>query len=346
MSKEVKVALLAIVTLLVSFWGYRFIQGKNIFTRSNLYYIEYEDVQGLKASSAVTISGVEKGIVASIRNRPDNPQKVLVTIDMDRDLKVPRDAVARITSDGLMGGRYITLLINEPCAGEDCAAPGDFIKGENFGLLASTLDPDELKSTLNEVSTVLRGFVNTLRKDLLEDRDSSTLARTLANLETSTEGFSRITARVDRLLNQQQYNIDSTMQGLGALGNTMKSNASNIDTLIHNLTVLSKELGNHNFGRTLDSVDVAVASLNGTLRTANASVDNLREILKGINEGEGSLGKLVSDDELYFKLSDLGTQIDSFLTDIEDRPYRYIPFKSRRKVKKYDRKDQKEEGNQ
>jgi phospholipid/cholesterol/gamma-HCH transport system substrate-binding protein len=343
MSKEIKVALLAIFTLLVAYWGFRFIQGKNILTRSNLYYVEYEDVTGLKSSSSVTISGVEKGTVASIQNTPDDPMKVLVTLDMDRGTRIPQDAVARIMSDGLMGGKYITLVFDAPCSGTDCAEPGDFLQGENLGLLASTLDPDELKTTLDEVTTELRSFVNVLRKDILEDRDSSTLARTLANLESTTANFDRISYRFDRVLRRQESNIDSTLEGLATLGQTLKSNAGNIDTIFRNLTALSEQLGDHNLSGTLDSVDIAVASLNRTLRGADSSVANLKVILEGLREGEGTLGKLLSDDELYFQLSDLGIQIDSFLNDVSEKPYRYIPFKSRRKVKKYDRKDEKQE---
>jgi len=343
MSKEIKVALLAIATLLVAYWGFRFIQGKNILTRSNLYYVEYEDVTGLKSSSSVTISGVEKGTVASIQNTPDDPKKVLVTLDMERDIRIPQNTIARIKSDGLMGGKFITLVFDAPCSGTDCAEPGDFLKGENLGLLASTLDSDELKSTLDEVTTELRGFVNVLRQDILEDRDSSTLARTLANLESSSGNFDRITSRLDRVIRRQEANIDSTLEGLATLGHTLKTNASNIDTIFHNLTALSQQLGDHNLKGTLDSVDLAVAGLNNTLREADASVRNLKEILAGLRAGEGTLGKLLSDDELYFQLSDLGIQIDSFLTDVSEKPYRYIPFKSRRKVQKYDRKDEKQE---
>ncbi len=343
MSKEIKVALLAIATLLIAYWGFRFIQGKNILTRSNLYYVEYEDVTGLKSSSSVTISGVEKGTVSSIQNTPDDPMKVLVTLDMDRETRIPQDAVARIMSDGLIGGKYITLVFDAPCSGTDCAEPGDFLKGENLGLLASNLDPDELKNTLDEVTTELRSFVNVLRKDILEDQDSSTLARTLANLESTTANFDRISYRFDRVLRRQESNIDSTLEGLATLGQTLKTNASNIDTIFKNLTALSQQLGDHNLSGTLDSVDVAVASLNRTLRGADSSVTNLKVILEGLREGEGTLGKLLSDDELYFQLSDLGIQIDSFLNDVSEKPYRYIPFKSRRKVKKYDRKDEKQE---
>ena len=50
MSNEVKIGLLAIVAIALSFWGYKFILGKNMLVKSNIFKVYYENVDGLKDS--------------------------------------------------------------------------------------------------------------------------------------------------------------------------------------------------------------------------------------------------------------------------------------------------------
>ena len=68
-------------------------------------------------------------------------------------------------------------------------------------------------------------------------------------------------------------------------------------------------------------------------------MNEVTAILANAKAGQGTLGKLITDDTLYYKLSSASQQLETFLLDLETKPYRYIPFKSRRKIKRYDRKD-------
>lgn len=74
------------------------------------------------------------------------------------------------------------------------------------------------------------------------------------------------------------------------------------------------------------------------MENADVAIKEFNSLLAGINKGEGSLGKLVKDDKLYDELKDAAEKANVLMLDIQQRPARYIPFKSRRKVRKIDEK--------
>jgi len=344
MSNEVKVALLAIVTIALAFWGYKFIMGNNILRPSNVYYAEYDDVKELRISTSVLISGVKVGRVADIYLKPDNHDRVIVKLDLERGIKIPKDAVARIVASGFMGDKYVALVYDEECSGEDCARSGDYLRGEFFSLLRASVPPDELDATLNQVTQALESFVDTVNANILQDTENSSLARTLANLEATTANLESSSGQVDRFLRRNSDQLDNTLAGLDALSGTLQRNSSRFDTIFSNLETISSDVARRDLGATLDSIRLALSSFNQTLNTADAALGQVSVLIDRINKGEGTLGKLAKDEELYQKFTSLSREIDSLVTDIQDRPYRYVPFKNRKKVLRYDRKDAKKGG--
>ena len=91
--------------------------------------------------------------------------------------------------------------------------------------------------------------------------------------------------------------------------------------------------------KTLTEVNASLSNLKTTLTKAETAMGSINAMVGKINNGEGSLGKLVSDDRLYDNLNSLSFKMDTLLEDFHDKPYRYMPFKSRRKVLKFDKKD-------
>ena len=124
MSNEVKIGILAIVTIALSFWGYKFIRGKNMLSKSNTYKVIYEQIDGMQIGTQVRISGVRVGSVGSVNLQED--QSVLVVLDLDRSVRIPTNTVASIKSTGFMGGKAIELNFDRPCQGDECAKSGSF----------------------------------------------------------------------------------------------------------------------------------------------------------------------------------------------------------------------------
>ena len=100
-----------------------------------------------------------------------------------------------------------------------------------------------------------------------------------------------------------------------------------------------------NLNNTMGNADTTLAELTTTLKDASAAMNSIAELVNGLKEGEGTIGQLLTNDSLYHNLNRASIQLDSLLKDIEEKPYRYIPLKSRNKINRYDRKDAKQEGN-
>ena len=101
-TKEIKIALVAIFGILVLFFGLNFLKGMTIFSTDNTYFVSFKDISGLSSSNPIYADGYKVGVVKRINYDYDNNGDILVQIDLDRDLRIPKGSSAEISSD-LMG---------------------------------------------------------------------------------------------------------------------------------------------------------------------------------------------------------------------------------------------------
>lgn len=341
MSNEVKVALLAIVAIALFYWGYKFVRGKNVLSSSIIYYVEYDNVDQLSISSPVLINGLQVGFVADIYLNPDDYNTVIVKLDIDKDIKVPQDTRAVIMDTGFMGGKAITLEFNRFCTEGNCAPSGSYLSSGRKGLLDSMVGEEELKDYIELLKTGIKEVIDTLNKELLSEEAEGPLAETLRSLSGTVANLETTTAQLNGLLASSSGNIEGTMANLNAITGNIEDSNKKIDRIISNADKITTELAEADLRETLAGVDSSIQQLNKTLTAADEAVSGVSVAITKINEGEGTLGKLLGDEELYNRLSQLSMETDSLIEDFQERPYRYMPFKSRRKVRKYDRKDAK-----
>lgn len=339
MSNEIKVALLAIAAILLSYWGYKFILGDNILEKSNTYQVLYEDVAGLQEGTSVLINGVTVGSITEISLLENDAQQVLVKLTLDSDYRVPKKTDVVIVADGIMGGKNVYLEYDEPCTGDDCAQNGDFLNGKVWGMLASMLGTEEIDTYLAELKDVMGAVIDSLNTKLLGEGSDSPIAKSLRNLEQTTANLQSSTGRVDALLRNSSGAIQGTMNNLNELTGELNGQKEAIAGIIANADSLSGQLVEADLRKTMAEVNATIARLKATLASADQALGGVSTAMDKISSGEGTLGKLISDEELYYQLKDLSTSTDSLIEDLQERPYRYVPFKSRKKVKKFDRKD-------
>lgn len=338
MSNEVKIAILAIVAVALGFWGYKFILGKNILVKSNTYYVEYPDVDGLQKGTTVSLNGVKVGSVETVELLMDKVEKVKVTIDLNKDIKLPKNTVVVLKPAGFMGGKVVELQYDSPCS-DNCAESGSYLEGKLLGMVAAMLGEDGFDTYMKQFNDGLGDILDKLKYEVLDEESDSPLAKSIRDLQGTLSNLNSSTYQLDVMVKRSSGKIDGTIENLYGVTATFSKKSEDIAGIIDNAGTVTKKLAAVDIEETMNEVNASIANLKSTLNQAEASMSNINGLMNKINKGEGSLGKLISDDALYEELTNMSYSLDSLAIDFQEKPYRYIPFKSRKKVMKFDRKD-------
>lgn len=339
MRNEIKVGILAIISIAFGFWGYKFIQGKNILSATKSYHAYYQDINGLSVGSALKISGVVVGSVSAIE-LDQMTRKVRVDMEIAPAYRVPKGTVAYIASDGLLGGMKIDLFYAQPCAadGSDCLPKGSEIQGASRGMLSSFLNTDPKDPTgpiMSQVDTALAKLNNTF----FGEDSNHPIARSSQDLATMMASLNQTTAQLQQLMETNSQQITQSMRNLAALTDGLASRQAALVGIIDNTQSFTGNLSNLEVDATLGKVNQSIEGLQNTLQKANEAMGSVSGLMDNISSGQGTLGKLLQDDAIYKQLQDVSGALDTLLIDFQERPYRYMPFKSRKKVMKFDKKD-------
>jgi phospholipid/cholesterol/gamma-HCH transport system substrate-binding protein len=335
MSKEIKIALLVISALLVSVWGYKYIIGKNLLKKSNVYYVYYQNVNRINISTPVKYLGYQVGFVSEVT---PNLEKELIrlTLDLDENMALPKGSTANILTETFMGGASIILTIPGGCSG-NCLPSGSIIGGKNLGILGSMVDKDDLKTYIKVFQEGISVLIDSLSQQMNSGDADSKMGKSIDNLAKTIENLELLTRQMNGIMSASGKNINQSMASLSSILKNIETNNEEITNLLGNVTDISKQIKDGDAKKSMEAINTTLSGLQMTLKSADTTFSGLNNIIANVNAGNGSLGKLVKDDELVNNIQDLSKHLDSLLLDLKVRPYRYIPLKSQKKTEKIDR---------
>jgi len=346
MSNETKVGILAVVAITIMILGYKFLKGQNVFSSSTILYVEYEEADMLAISSPVLVNGFQVGVVADMYLKPENMQTIITVLDIDKGVKVPKNTVAELISTDITGGKGIQLSFSKPCSGADCAESGDYVRGISKGLLKSMVPQEELELYLGQLGGTVGEVYDTLNQRLT-DPNAEGIAKSFQDFSATLASLNATTARLDALIARSSGSIENSLKNVETLTSKLNNNMVAVDSILNNTSALTAQLKEIDLKKTIngtsENANEAINKLKGTLESADKAMAEVTALLNGVKAGEGTVGKLFTDDGLYFKLTKASEQLEAFLIDFEKAPYRYMPLKSRNKVKRYDRKDKRDD---
>lgn len=288
-TKEVKIALVTIIGIVILFFGLNFLKGVSLFSDNQTYYIRFDNVTGLSASNPIFADGYQVGSVKEIQYDYGNHSGVVVTCNINKAMRIPLGSTAEISSDMMGNVKMNLLLANNP---REAVQPGDTIEGNmNIGMLGVVQEMvPALKSTLAKVDTLLNN-VNAL----LSDRH---LAGTLQNVDVLTGNLATSTVELNRLLAQTNKTLPILMA---------KTNAT-----LDNTTKLTGNL--------------AAVDVQSTMQKVNATLENVQQFSQKLNSNQGTLGLMLNDNSLYYNLNATAKHADSLVIDLKTNPKRYVHF--------------------
>lgn len=297
-SNEFKVGLTIVVAVAVFIIGFRYFQDIPIFSGTYTLHTHLAKADGLTSGNAVTINGVNVGRVEAVRLNPQGPG-VRITFEVDNGVTIPEGSVATISGIAALNNVQLEIALAAP--GNPAVADGDTIPGRSENTLTDLLD--QAPGFVGQADTLLIGanaFIGEART-LLESPQSD-LNRTLRAIQGSADAL-------DQLLRAEQAHLSSVLR--------------NVDTLTTNLTAFTGEnsdslaLAIQNLNRVLDRLDRNLVMLESTSNT-------LDDVVRKVNQGEGTLGLLVNDPGLYYRLDSTVTTLNTLLLDFQQNPKRYL----------------------
>ncbi|MGK7370306.1 MAG: MlaD family protein [Candidatus Halalkalibacterium sp. M3_1C_030] len=298
LSNEAKVAITIVAALIVAFFGFRLMNDVPIFRQSQKVVTYFDKVDGLTTGSVVYINGVKVGSVKRIELISQD--SVMVSMNFDLGVDIPKNSIARLESSGLLDDKAIIL---EPGDSNEYIEYGDTIKGVYTGGMMETLK-DEGQKLSDDVSQSFEKLNVLLEKlnTTISDENQNKIDDILVDLKSTTD-------EISQLMKNKRGELESSI-----------NHASNILANLDTVSTNNKER--------IDSVMIGLD--NSLKRIESLSVElektgtSLNQILDKVNKGEGTLGKLVNNPSLYNNLDSLSAEMKQLMKNINEDPRKYL----------------------
>lgn len=296
LSREVKTALLVLGCIGTFIFGFSYLKGTSLFDNEKELYAIYEDVEGLMVGAKVTINGYSVGKVKNI-DFDENYKDIKVTFSLRNDLNFSNQSLAQLYEAGLIGGKAIAIIPNND-AGEPIKN-GDILPSEVKPGLTELVNQqiaplqNKIEGLLTSADSLFAGVSNVLN---YESQNNLKLA--LKGLTESISNINELSESMGRIVNANEKVFNSTM--------------GHVETTSKNLSQLTDSLSKIELSTTMKNMEVASTQL--------------KSILMNLEEGKGSVGKLLNDDALYNELLHSSEALEALLTDLKEHPKKYVHF--------------------
>jgi phospholipid/cholesterol/gamma-HCH transport system substrate-binding protein len=297
LSREAKTGIVTIVVIALAIWGFNYLKGKNIFKPTNTYYVVYQNVEGLIESGYVYYRGYKVGNITGLKFNREHQNSFIVEFIISKDFKIPINSVVTAMQASIIAStKDLEITFSDEKTYHE---PGDTIKAGYDPGMMGMIEP--VKDDLEEIVESLKETISAINHTF-DEKTQNDLKSTIASLNKSLASLG--------------YMLSSN----GTLGKTMK----NVESITSNIKDKNEEIGKSiehmaNVSSALDSADLqsVIHSLDSTLLAT-------KNIMRKINDGDGTAGLLINDSSLYFNLASATASLDSLLVDLKEHPKRYV----------------------
>ena len=297
MKREVKIGIFAVAMIGVAWAGIRFLKGFDIFSRNVEYYAAYDQINGVQNASPIMMKGVKIGSVTRLSFDPARSDKVVLQFTIKRQYRIPSDSEAKIFSNGLMGAKAIEITYG---TADTYLQKGDTLRSSRdrdlMDMAGSELD--FFKQKVSQLTTDLSRTLENLNG--LMETNADNIAGTLGNLNS-------VTGDMAEILSAEKNSLKSALDNLSKFSDMLGENAGRVDSIIGDVDRFTSQLTEEQFARKLSQ-----------------AVEHLDGLVARIAQGEGTVGKLISDPELYDSLEKASDNLAALLADVKQYPGRYV----------------------
>ena len=294
LSKEIKIGLMVIISIVVLVWGVNYLKGSNLFDNNKTVYAIYQNIGGLQEGRSIVINGFKVGIVKEIFFQ-DN-YTLLVELNIENNIDIPLNSISKIVNEDIMGSKGIALLLGDSNINIE---EGDTLNSDIEGSLKDEVNKQvlPLKNKAEELISSIDSVVTVITSVLSKDARES-LTKSLESLDYTFNTMSQTMTKVNQIVDQNDERISSIVKNL-------EEKNDEITNILKNFSDLSDDIAKSNIRDLLAS---------------------LGEVSKKISNSEGSLGMFINDKDLYLNLEKSSKELETLIKDIKLNPKRYIGF--------------------
>ena len=299
MSKELKTGIVVVLIIIGFIWGINFAKGQNLFDGNARYFeVEYSKIGGLTKASTVTINGLKVGKVNTIKfnNAPEKRGHLIVNFSVENDFEFSKKSVVKIYSPNPLAGSSLAIIPNYE---GEMAVSGDVLQGEMEESLFTSIG-ERLNPLQNKLEHVIVSADSLFRNinQVLDIKTQKSLRNSIKTLEYTLYDFRKTVKSVNNVLDSSSVDLNITIK--------------NTKHITENLAKVSDTLANANLGKIMREAETTLLSVNS--------------LLKGIDDGKGSLGKFVNDDAMYTNLTNVSKELEELLREMKLHPKRFVHF--------------------
>jgi phospholipid/cholesterol/gamma-HCH transport system substrate-binding protein len=307
MSSEQRIGLFFLVGLVLLAVAVELTLGLGLFHQRYQLHADFTDVQGLDRGADVRLAGLRAGRVEDLRLEGDH---VRVTMAIDGNLTVRRDAVAKLDFRALSGERFVSLTLGTPTAPP--AGPDDVLTGETPAGLADAVDQlARVAQTVDQLASTLDADAGRLLVSLADvvEENRTALNDVSSHVASISEKLDRGTGTLGKLLNDP------------ALYDRVNATVGDVRQSVQDLGVVAQNLrsGQGTLGKLLSKDGALYDQVQDTIGNLASAARNAQEITDGLRAGEGTLGKALVDNSLYDQSLDTLRTANRAAQSVEDQ---------------------------
>jgi phospholipid/cholesterol/gamma-HCH transport system substrate-binding protein len=309
-SREVKIGFLALVVIVIVFWGFHFLKGKNLFNNTRTFYVLYDRIEGLNESAPVLINGYKVGIVDKIYIENKKAKRIVVKLNVDKGFDIPVNSIASIFSSDLMGTKSVKLILSD---NDKICKSGDTLLPEVEAALAEQVSIQmlPLKNKAEDLMKEIQSVLEVIRY-IFNENTRENLTKSIESIKLTINNLERSSSRFDTLLQNEKNKLSTIFTNIELISKNLKNSNEDIKKILS---------GFGNVADSMKKVDIV-----NTFNNLDSAVNQLKLLTKKLETGQGTLGKMFVYDSIYNNLDMTIKDLDSLLNDINRHPKKYVHF--------------------
>jgi phospholipid/cholesterol/gamma-HCH transport system substrate-binding protein len=307
--RELLIGIVAITAIAALIFGLFYLKGENLLSENRAFHTTYQRVDGLVNASPVKISGFQVGVVTGLTMNEDDPSLIDVTFIVDDpSINIPSNSVAMLASD-ILGNKSIDLRLGTDSR---MLKDGDFVLAQaqtdltdmvNEQLLPLKLKTEELIATIDSTVEIVKTIIG---------ENTGNLNESFIGLRNAIGSFESMSNRLDTLIARQSSRVSAIFTNVVSITDNLKKSNDAITKVLANAEMITDSL--------------AMIDFVGTVSEAQNAIAQVNLVLDAINNGDGTISKLLNDSTMYNNVNLMVDQATTLVENIQDHPNRYLQF--------------------